>query len=358
MNKLIHIAGPNMGKKVQVPRKIRMSKLADSIKVVELDMRYGGFDEDESSPEISEEKAVTKPDYVQWVRVGEKSFFPEGEIIKTKVIPPGIYDILFNQQKGYYLKGKEVSLDELFVLPSPEQKQILTDIQTFWTKKQNFADYKFTYKRGILLYGPAGCGKSSVINLLAQEVVEKHKGIVLFLNNADDLGRFMSIMPMLRQIEPDKQILCVLEDLETFVSYREAETQLLNLLDGVNQMDSVVYLGTTNYPEQLKERILNRPSRFDRRYEIGMPNAEVRREYLKRKLTETDLKGIDLDQWVKDTEGFSLAHLGEVVKSVCALGNTFEHTMELLNEMKKKLSSYDFGKDTDEPMGFAGRKSY
>lgn len=325
-------------------------------------MAYIGFDDEEieEGNPTPEEKAVTKPDFVQWVRIGEKSYFPEGEIIKTKVIPPGIYDILFNQQKGYYLKGKDVTLDELFVLPSPEQKQILSDIQTFWSKKKHFSDYKFTYKRGILLYGPAGCGKSSVINLLATEVVQKHKGIVLYLNNSDDLTRFMSIMPMLRQIEPDKQILCVMEDLETFVSYRETETQLLNVLDGVNQMDNVVYLGTTNYPEQLKERILNRPSRFDRRYEISYPNDAVRKEYFKKKLTKKDLKSIDLEAWVKETEGFSIAHLGEVVKSVCALGNTFEETMKLLEEMKKKLSSYEFGKDKDEPaIGFGVRnKSY
>lgn len=357
MNNLIHIAGPNMGKSSLR----RIARLPQGLKVIEVDMSFSGmpgFDDEENETPIAEEKAVTKPDYVQWVRVGEKSYFPEGEIIKTKVIPAGAYDILFNQQKGYYLKGKDISLDELFVLPSPEQNLIISDIQTFWSKKEKFAEYKFTYKRGILLYGPAGSGKSSIINMLAKEIVDVHKGIVLYLNNADDLGRFMSIMPMLRQIEPNKQILCVLEDLETFVSYREAETQLLNLLDGVNQMDNVVYLGTTNYPEQLKERILNRPSRFDRRYEVGMPNPEVRKEYFKKKLSETDISKVDLDKWVKETEGLSLAHLGEIVKSVCALGNTFEETMVLLNDMKKKLSSFDFGKDSEEPMGFAGRKNY
>lgn len=364
MNNLIYIGDSPTSTKVVKARKVKLSRTKKGLQVIQVDMGYGngsgmpGFDEDDEQPEIIEEKAVTKPDYVQWVRVGEKSFFPEGEIIKTKIIPPGAYDILFNQQKGFYLKGKDISLDELFVLPSPEQNLIISDIQTFWSKKAQFSAYKFTYKRGILLYGPAGSGKSSIINMLAKEIVDTHKGIVMYLNNADDLGRFMTIMPMLRQIEPEKQILCVLEDLETFVSYREAETQLLNLLDGVNQMDNVVYLGTTNYPEQLKERILNRPSRFDRRYEVGMPNAEVRKEYFKKKLTKKDLKIVDLDKWVKESDGLSLAHLGEIVKSVCALGNTFEETMKLLNEMKQKLSSFDFGKDTEDGIGFGSKRNY
>ncbi|MEO6306148.1 MAG: ATP-binding protein [Bacteroidia bacterium] len=320
---------------------------------IENSIEYEFADEPTENSEQKEEKAVTKPDYIQWAQVGESSFFPEGEIKLTKQIPAGVYDILYNQQKGYYLKGKQISLDELFILTSPEQGQILSDIQTFWKRKSDFKKYKFTYKRGILLFGPAGCGKSSVINLLASEIVSELKGIVLYLNSSDDLVRFQAIMPMLRQIEPDKQVLCVMEDLETFTSYREAETQLLNVLDGINQMDNVVYLGTTNFPEQLKERILNRPSRFDRRYEVGYPNEDVRREYFKKKLSEDDLTKIDLKAWVKQTKNLSLAHLGEIVKSVCALGNSFEDTMKLLNEMKKKLSSFDFEKEkTGGGVGF------
>lgn len=305
-----------------------------------------------------DKQAEPKRDYIQWVKVGETSYFPEGKIENFSIIPPGIYDIQTHPQRGLFLKEKEISLDELFILPSKEQNQIIDDIQGFWTKKAKFVEYKFTYKRGILLYGPAGCGKSSIINLLAKEIVEKHDGIVLFLTNSDDLFRFTSLMPILKQIEPDKQILCILEDLETFVSYRESEAHLLNLLDGINQMDNVVYLGTTNFPEQLKERILNRPSRFDRRYEVSYPSPEVREEYFRRKLKAEDLEKVDLTKWVKETDRLSLAHLGEIVKSVCALGNSFEETMILLNEMKTKLSSYDFDKSKSNSIGFGGREQH
>jgi hypothetical protein len=302
------------------------------------------------------EEEAPKKDFVQWQQIAEKSFVPVGEIKTTFVVPPGIYDILFHRTYGLYLSGKELSLDELFILPSPEHDKILLDIQTFWARKEMFTKYKFTYKRGILLYGVAGGGKSSIINLLAAELVRKHKGIVLYLSQPDDLKNFVSIMPMLKQIEPDKQILCVLEDLEGFTAYREIETQLLNVLDGMNQMDNIVYLATSNYPEQLKERILNRPSRFDRRYEIGFPNNNVRREYFKHKLTQDDLKDINLEEWVSKTNGLTLAHLGEIVKSVCALGNTFDDTLNLLDEMKKKLNSYDFNKDSSEGIGFSKKK--
>jgi hypothetical protein len=72
------------------------------------------------------------------------------------------------------------------------------------------------------------------------------------------------------------------------------------------------------------------------------------------------LKTIDLDYWVKETKNLTIAHLGEIVKSVFALGNTFEHTIELLGEMKNKLNSFDFNKETNGSIGFVSkvRKKY
>jgi DNA polymerase III delta prime subunit len=300
-------------------------------------------------------KVNDKKDYVKWIQISEKGFKPGLNQKEFLVIPPGIYDIKHTKEDGYIINGKDICLDELFVLPSPEQEQIMDDIQTFWARKKYFERFKYTYKRGILLYGPAGSGKSSIINLVAKELVEKHKGIVLYLNSVRDLEYFVAFMPMLRQIEPDKQILCVLEDIEGFVAYRESESMLLNVLDGMNQMDNVFYLATTNFPEELKERILNRPSRFDRRYEVGFPNEKVREAYFRLKLSKEDLPDEELKKWVEETENLSIAHLGEVVKSVFALGNTFDQTMELLKDMKKKLSSFDFNKDKNNNIGFKSR---
>lgn len=97
-----------------------------------------------------------------------------------------------------------------------------------------------------------------------------------------------------RVIEPNRPILCIIEDIDGLVEDSYYETALLNILDGIGQMENTIYLGTTNFPEKLKERILNRPSRFDRRYEIKQPNDELREYYFRKKLTEDDLKSIDI----------------------------------------------------------------
>jgi ATP-dependent 26S proteasome regulatory subunit len=55
----------------------------------------------------------------------------------------------------------------------------------------------------------------------------------------------------------------------------------LSVLDGENQVDKVLNIATTNYPEKLDRRLVGRPRRFDRLIYIDMPNHVVRREYFK-----------------------------------------------------------------------------
>lgn len=304
---------------------------------------------------VDEEDDDEGDDYSHWVKIGNRSYYPAPKQNVVEQVPPGVYTIEWDQNRqSYYFYTKKVELDELFILPSKEQAKIINDIQSFWTRKEMFTKYKFVYKRGILLHGPAGCGKSSIINLMSKEIVEEHKGVVVYLYDMDDLKRFIALIPILKEIEPNKQILCILEDLETFTFHRSDETLLLNVLDGANQMDNIVYLGTTNYIEQLKERIINRPSRFDRRYYIGTPNAKVRKTYFKNKIKPEDFEtyGIDLEDWVKRTAKLSIAHLGEVIKSVLCLGNTFDDTLKDFEEMKRQVSSFDYEKGNQKGVGF------
>ena len=125
------------------------------------------------------------------------------------------------------------------------------------------------------------------------------------------------------------------------------QVNLLNILDGVKQIEDVVYIATTNYPEKLQERITNRPSRFDRRYKVELPNEDIREAYIRHKLKEEDLKNVDIQEWVKRTEGMSLSHLKEVVISTIVMGREFEEVMDNLEGLKRAPSVRGSGK-----MGF------
>ena len=251
-------------------------------------------------------------------------------------VPAGVYEIGWNSNlQSNTLKKQPFKTDELYHLPSYEITDILQDIDNFWNRADNYKKYNYIHKRGILMYGEPGCGKSGIIQLISQQLIEKD-GIVLNVKDEEDVDRFTSFIATFRKVEPNRPLVVLLEDIDSLAGENRFQTaRLLNILDGVKQIDGVVYIATTNYPEKLQERITNRPSRFDRRYQVELPNEEIRRAYINHKLNEDDLKNVNIEEWIKKTEGMSLSHLKEVVISVIVMGRSFEETMNNLEGLKK-----------------------
>lgn len=285
---------------------------------------------------IQDEPQVQKHDQdpsklCQWQYHGDGKFAPCTKTQQT--IPPGVYQPAYSNTLGEYLKCISFRNDELLLFPDPIYVEIINSIKSFWAKREYYNKYEFTYKRGVLLYGEPGCGKSCIISQCISYLVQQLDGIVVNITNSDQLQIFSDFLPNIREIEPNRPIITILEDLDALVQRRSSS--VLNLLDGVKQVDNIIYIATTNYPELLEERILNRPSRFDRRFHIGTPSAEVRKFYFQNKIKSEDLKNLDLKKWVSETEGFSIAHLKELIISVFVLDFTFEYSLAQLNGMMK-----------------------
>lgn len=300
-------------------------------------------------------KEVKKKGYTEWIVGDNNRFIPTEPIETTPKLVPGKYKIIWdNDYNRWAYMREEINSDELLNLPSETFTQILTDIDFFWNHKHLFDKYKYVHKRGILLYGTPGCGKSSICQLLTNQVIEKG-GIVLNVNNSNVLSAYSdTITSIFRFIEPDTKILTIFEDLDGLVRDPEVETLLLNILDGNNQLNNVLNIGCTNYPEHLKERILNRPSRFDRRYKIGLPDSKIREFYLRHKINKEDLDEDLLKDIVLKTEGLTLAHLGEFIKSVFIFGVEINETIDMLKGMSEFISSRQ---DTVSNVGFNTKKN-
>jgi predicted AAA+ superfamily ATPase len=298
-----------------------------------------------------------KNGFCQWTILGDNAFAPGHDTVHQ--LTAGFYEMKWQSSIGQYiLELKSVQTDELYELPSPAIKDIIEDIQKFWDNEQRYKAYNFVHKRGILLYGDPGCGKSGIIQLCTKHLIENLNGIVLNITDTDSLIAYNDLIPKLRKIEPNRPIITIMEDIDAICGdNREYTSMILNILDGAKQIDNVVYIATTNYPEKLAERITNRPSRFDRRYEIEMPGPEVREAYIKNKLTASDLRSIDIKEWIKATDNFSLAHMRELIISTMTMGNSFEETINRLNglQVKPKIKRKNQPISLDIPGGYTGR---
>lgn len=281
------------------------------------------------------------PTVESWVTLDHKSFFFNFKSVET--IPAGLYSMTYENAHGYGLSIMEYKSEDFFHLPSLPHKEILNDLQKFWDNKQKFIDYNLNPKRGIILYGKPGCGKSSMIYLLVEEI-KKRNGICVYFDIPDN---WVEIAKLIRKVEKDRPILCIIEDIDLVIN-KYGEDVFLNFLDGLNSISNVVYVATTNNLETIPDRIKDRPSRFDKKYEIKKPNEEDRRLYFKNKLLPEDLKKYDLNKIVKDTHNFTMAHIKEVFISLYILGNSYN---EVISRLKKS-------KITDNSIGFDLNDNY
>lgn len=317
----------------------------------------GSSNESIEVPVESERTSKEKSDgYCQWRKEPNGEYHPMSEITLVDELPGGKYDILWsNQTNQYYFSKTNVILDELLDLPNPVFSSIINDIKYFWNNKELFDKYHYAYKRGILLFGEPGCGKTSITAQLS-DIIIKMNGVVFSINNSRMLNNYADAVPnLLKRIQPNVPVLALIEDLDGLIRHTDTETQLLNILDGLNQMENVVYIGNTNYPENLKERILNRPSRFDKRYYIGPPSAAVRKFYFENKITEEDLEKTNIDELVEKSEGLTLAHLGELIKGIYIFNKNINDVITELKDMKNFISSSKF-ETKNSSVGF-GTKS-
>lgn len=241
-----------------------------------------------------------------WTGNGNGAYWATGTVASR--LPAGLYACTM-AQVGCVVVKQEFRTDELLVLPDSATFEVERQIKHFWTLRNAFSSRGFVYKRGILLWGPPGGGKTSCSMLIVKRLIEDHEGIALIGGRDPDV--LAGCMQMVRRTEPDRPLVVLLEDIEALVRDGDRESRFLNILDGDAQVSDVIFIGTTNYPEYLDRRFVDRPSRFDSIIYVGMPTPEARRLFLQTK--EPTLEAEELDRWVMLSEGFSVAHLRELI---------------------------------------------
>lgn len=248
-------------------------------------------------------------------------------------LPPTVYTIR-GDDRGLFFQRLTISTDSLIMLDDTASQRVVGGIRKFWQSKRMYQQYEVLFKRGILLWGPAGSGKTGTIMLLCQELIELG-GMVVMVTHPGMAGEGLA---RLRRIEPDRPLIAVFEDIDELI--REyGEHAILAILDGEFQIPNVVNIATTNYPERLGPRIINRPSRFDERIFIDTPNAIARERYLLHVTKHDPQTAEEIAIWVAATQGFSIAHLRELVIAVRCLGQDYDEVVLRLRSMHRQVQA-------------------
>lgn len=264
-----------------------------------------------------------------------------------KALPPDSYILEKANGIPIFIPQKVVT-DELIRLPDSKSDMIIDEFYKFWEVGDRFKKYGFVHKRGYLLWGPPGSGKTATVTFIMKDMVARGGMVILGDTNPNLVS---SALAVVRQIEKDRPVVVVLEDIDTIIQ-QYGEAKVLSLLDGENSIDKVVFLATTNYPEQLDGRIVNRPSRFDRVVKIDTPNEASRRLYFTKRAF--DLNADQIETWVAETDGFSIAHLKSLIQGVLCFGRSFEYELKRLKAMNKRKE----GRFHESHVGFGTARTY
>jgi pentatricopeptide repeat protein len=281
----------------------------------------------EDSKSEEEKDILNSISLVQWAVCGPHTYKPVSSTFPK--LSSGVYSINVSQYHGLIYQKKDIKVDNLLRFPDSVSGKILAEITTFWGKGDKFLEHGFLHRRGYLLHGPAGSGKTCLVHQIIADIIENN-GLVFQCTNHPSV--FNDGLSHFRKVEPNRPIVCLFEDIDAIIE-EHGEDEILTLLDGENQIDKVLNIATTNYPEKLDKRLVARPRRFDRVLEIGMPSDIVRAMYFQKKLNLTNVTDEEIARWVAASEGFSFAACAELVISVCCFEKKFEDAVETLKEM-------------------------
>jgi hypothetical protein len=228
--------------------------------------------------------------------------------------------LVFNH--GYWSKSKELfdsiqaSTRDNLILAGSLKEELFKDLADFFAAAEHYRKYKIAWKRGILLLGPPGNGKTHAVKALVNRA-----GIPclyvrsLKAQHRTDHTLISNVFSHAREVSP---CILVFEDLDTLINPGN-RSYFLNELDGFESNDGIFVIATTNYPEKLDPAIMDRPSRFDRKYTFDLPEWEERQQFLRMFSESLDeevqLSKGEAEELAHATTGFSFAYLKELYLS-------------------------------------------
>ena len=245
----------------------------------------------------------------------------------TKTIPKGVVKMdrttLLNISKETSVDRKiRVTYEEVGGL-GREVKAMREIVELPLKHPELFARLGVEPHSGILLYGPPGCGKT----LLAKVIASESEANMYPINGPEIMNKYYGetearLRDIFKEAKDNSPSLIFIDEIDAIAPKREdvygdvekrVVAQLLALMDGLDDRGNVIVLGATNRPDSV-DPALRRPGRFDREFEVSVPNEDGRLEIL-----EIHTRGMPINDEIdlKDLSADLHGYTGADLKSLC-----------------------------------------
>lgn len=246
------------------------------------------------------------------------------------------------------------------ILPDKVTKEIITNVDNLFNNIDKYKNMGVKFKRGIILQGVPGTGKTMIGKVLCQTTKCSFLWVTpRFLTRSIDVA---SVCELARELAPT---ILFLEDIDLYGGSRATTDnrgilgELMNQLDGIVENDYIVVVATTNNVEHVEKALRNRPGRFDRIIEIPKPETNERLRLLKLYTKDYDTTKLNFNSIVKHTEGYTGAHIRELINVavIDAVDSSSKGTTKVV--LKHSYFQNNFSKvkyKEMRPLGFTPRR--
>lgn len=219
--------------------------------------------------------------------------------------------------QGHFLKIVASTWDDLIV-PDDIKTYLKDNVAGFVEKLELYRQFGLKTKKGVLFSGPPGNGKTLASKVLASVV----DCTFLWVTSRDltDPAKVREVFRMARDLAPT---ILLFEDADLYVEDRKTGNrsavmgEIFNQLDGVEELENVLTVMTTNFPEKMERALIDRPGRFDKELRFECPDKNLALLMVKRFTQKYQLKDFTNVHWESIgtmLAGLSGAHVYEAVK--------------------------------------------
>ena len=176
-------------------------------------------------------------------------------------------------------KLRTVSREQV-ILPEKTIRLLERNVTGFIEQRERLQELGMSVKKGLLFHGPPGTGKTHTIHYLAS-ILSGHTTLLI---TAEQVGLLDEYMQLARFLQP---AMVVIEDVDLIARERDSMrgpceesmlNKLLNEMDGLREDAALLFVLTTNRPDDLEAALASRPGRVDQAIEFPLPDERGRRK--------------------------------------------------------------------------------